>query len=140
MKIPVLANLKVGFNLKDHVAFQGLRFVYNNSHDHTYFEHTNEDLVKYLKEGSGPLTSNGIEMIAFLKTPKSKEKSKYPDIELVMKRDYYLPGMYVSAKTVVIITDISLFVSMVQCSIHGLAHQVDFGSTFFHQGRILFWT
>lgn len=92
LKIPVVADLKVGYNLKDHIAFQGLKFVYNTTHDPTFFNYHHEDYVKYLKEGSGPLSSNGLEMIAFLKTAKSKDKSKYPDIGLVMRRDHYMPG------------------------------------------------
>lgn len=112
-KIPVVANLKVGYNLKDHLAFQGLRFVYDNTHDHTFYEHSHDDLVRYLKDGAGPLTSNGIEMLAFLKTPKSKDKTKYPDIELIMKRDYYLPGMFFNQKNNTIYKYTKLYLSVV---------------------------
>lgn len=93
MKIPVLANLKVGYNMRDHISFQGLRFVYNTSYDDIYYHHKHDFYTNYLRDGSGPLSANGLEMIAFLKTHKSKDKSKYPDIELLMRRDYYVPGL-----------------------------------------------
>lgn len=92
LKIPVVADLAVGHNLKDHVAFHGLRFVYNTTLDPVFFKHSHDDYVSYLKEGGGPLASNGLEMVAFLKTHLSKNKAKYPDIELLMARDHYLPG------------------------------------------------
>lgn len=92
LKIPVVADLKVGYNLHDHVSFEGLHFVYNTTHDPVYYHHSHDDYLNYLKDGSGPLTANGLELIAFLKTKLSKDKSKYPDIQLLMKREQYIPG------------------------------------------------
>lgn len=92
LKIPVLADLKVGKNLRDQIAFQGLNFVYNTTHDPVYYHHSYDDYAKYLRDGSGPLAATGLELVAFLKTAKSKDKTKYPDIELLIRRENYIPG------------------------------------------------
>lgn len=78
--------------MRDHVAFQGIHFVYNTSHDPVYYKHNHDDYMKYLKDGLGPLTANGLELVGFLKTHISKDKAKYPDIQLVFKREGFLPG------------------------------------------------
>lgn len=95
LKIPLLADLKVGYNLRDQIAFQGLNFIYNTTHDPVYHSHSHNDYVSYLKDGSGPLAATGLELVAFLKTAKSKDKSKYPDVELLLKRENYIPGTFV---------------------------------------------
>lgn len=82
----------MGHNLQDHVAFEGLSFVYNATDDPMARHHSHDDYIRFLRDASGPLTSNGLELLGFLKTNRSKEKSKYPDIELLMRREANIPG------------------------------------------------
>lgn len=85
LEIPCLVDLPgVGQNLRDHVGFLGLSFLFNSSLiDLPHFDDY-DSLIAYLKNGKGPLTTNGIEALAFVKTEKAKDKHpSYPDIELI---------------------------------------------------------
>ncbi|KAJ8958498.1 hypothetical protein NQ318_002292 [Aromia moschata] len=87
---PPVADLKVGHNLKDHIAFVGLNFVFNETAKEV---HEGEDsVVDYLKNAKGPLTTAGAEVLGFLKTEISKDKSDYPDVELLITMDLYNKG------------------------------------------------
>lgn len=90
--IETLADLKVGQDLREHISFFGLNFILNETQvtkDDNY-----DDVVDYLKNGKGPLTNPGVEIIGFLKTMASKDKLNYPDVELVVTNSIYNEGMY----------------------------------------------
>lgn len=91
--IPVIQNLKVGFNLQDHVSLSGLAFTVNESI--TILENRVRnpvDVFNYIRNGRGPYTvPGGAEGIAFVKTKYASEfgdeltsHPDYPDMELVM--------------------------------------------------------
>ena len=84
LNIPVIQNLKVGYNLQDHISVPGLVFLVNESvtfndlsmqHPDNYFD--------YFVNHRGPFTiPGGAEALAFLNTKFNKDAT-YPDIELV---------------------------------------------------------
>ncbi|EFA05536.1 glucose dehydrogenase [FAD, quinone]-like [Tribolium castaneum] len=82
-----VADLKVGHNLKIRPSFVGLDFLYTAEEAQSHDEY--HDILKYLKYGKGPLTSPGIEALAFLKTNISKSPLTYPDIELKFLSRYH---------------------------------------------------
>lgn len=86
LKIHPVVDLKVGHNLKIRPSFIGLDFLFSESKE-SYDEY--HDILKYLKYGKGPLTSPGIEAIAFIKTNHSKTPLTYPDIELKFLSKYH---------------------------------------------------
>ncbi|XP_022901081.1 glucose dehydrogenase [FAD, quinone]-like [Onthophagus taurus] len=81
--IEQIHELPVGENLKDHIAYVGLNFVSNETLSKSKSDH-DEDLIHWLKDGSGPLSKIGIEGLAFIKTEISKVKKDHPDIELIL--------------------------------------------------------
>ncbi|XP_018569548.1 glucose dehydrogenase [FAD, quinone] [Anoplophora glabripennis] len=90
LEIQPVADLKVGHGLKDHLAFIGLNFVFNETNDQLHKDY--DAVVDYLKNGKGPLTSLGLEAIGFVKTEASKEKTDYPDVEFLITTDIYNKG------------------------------------------------
>lgn len=82
--------MKVGHGLKDHLAFIGLNFVFNETNEEAHKDY--DAVVDYLKNGKGPLTSLGVEALGFLKTEASKEKADYPDVEFLITTDIYNKG------------------------------------------------
>jgi choline dehydrogenase-like flavoprotein len=86
LNIPVLANLKVGYNLQDHVSLSGLTFIVNQPVTVVEQEvRRPRYLLDYTLFNRGPLTlPAGAEGIAFVKTNISYLPADYPDIELVM--------------------------------------------------------
>ncbi|RZC38080.1 GMC oxred N domain containing protein, partial [Asbolus verrucosus] len=80
LKIHLVSDLKVGHNLKIRPSFIGLDFVYKEPKNDGYNEYHN--ILNYLKYDKGPLTSPGIDALAYLKTNVSKDPVNYPDIEL----------------------------------------------------------
>lgn len=71
--IPVLKDLRVGFNLQDHTGLSGLIFLVNESISITETSVQNpRDIVDYFLYGRGPFTSpGGAEGVAFLKVENS---------------------------------------------------------------------
>lgn len=73
LKIPVIQNLKVGYNLQDHVGLSGLAFVVNEPI--TISESSVQGvsaIFSYYILGRGPFTlPGGAEGLAFVKTPNS---------------------------------------------------------------------
>ncbi|KAJ8958502.1 hypothetical protein NQ318_002296 [Aromia moschata] len=159
LHIPVLADLMVGHNFKDHLSFIGLNFVIQPSHGHhvelppkesnsdhmlfhdhehhelhhdktmthdnikqpeqghhdkIHYDNTNgdipslyqrygileghrecdreNDIVEYLKNRKGPLTTTGLELVGFLKTEHSRDKTDYPDVGILVTRNLYNKG------------------------------------------------
>ncbi|KAL6262875.1 hypothetical protein P5V15_005664 [Pogonomyrmex californicus] len=85
--IPVIEDLPVGFNLQDHVSMSALTFLVNESVSvvEPRVASNPVNFLKYLKEGTGPLTiPGGAEALAFINTKANSnmkktqaEKSKY---------------------------------------------------------------
>ncbi|KAJ8937530.1 hypothetical protein NQ314_011809 [Rhamnusium bicolor] len=90
LDIHPVADLKVGHNLKDHIAFIGLNFVFNETSSEEHKEY--DAVVDYLKNGKGQLTSIGVDALGFLKTEVSKDKGDYPDVEFYISTDIYNKG------------------------------------------------
>ena len=104
--IPVIQDLKVGYNLQDHLGASGLVFLVNQSITITESKVANpRNLVDFWLFGQGPFTSpGGAEGLAFLKVNNSKlgnfpgnlaspstaspshliSAKNYPDIEVVL--------------------------------------------------------
>lgn len=84
--IPVIKDLKVGYNLQDHNTLSGLVFTVNKPVTIIDAEVRNPIYtMEYLLFNRGPLTlPGGAEGIAFIKTPNSTLDADYPDIELVV--------------------------------------------------------
>lgn len=83
--IPVLRDLRVGYNLQDHITLNGLAFSINTStlNDHKVMNPT--DILSYILKGKGPYTvPGGAEAMAFVKTPNSLFDSDYSDMEIVL--------------------------------------------------------
>lgn len=83
--IPVLQDLKVGYNLQDHMAMSALAFFVNESVTVSDRGVQNPvDIFNYIFNGRGPYTiPGGAEALAFVQT-KYAEIQNYPDIELVL--------------------------------------------------------
>ncbi|XP_047999288.1 glucose dehydrogenase [FAD, quinone]-like [Leguminivora glycinivorella] len=83
-QIPVIQNLKVGYNLQDHVAAGGVDFLLQkNAHEAVDVECGSLDTsLNYAVNGTGPLTSlGGVEGLAFVNTKYANASEDYPDIE-----------------------------------------------------------
>lgn len=86
LNIPVHADLKVGYNLQDHVSLSALTFLVNQPVTVVEQEMRRpRHFIDYTLFNRGPLTlPAGAEGIAFVKTNISFLPADYPDIELVM--------------------------------------------------------
>jgi hypothetical protein len=95
LNIPVHSDLKVGYNLQDHVSLSPLTFLVNQPV--TILESNMRRpkfVLEYLFKNGGPFTlPAGAEGIAFVKTNISYLPADYPDIELVMTLNYLLKLM-----------------------------------------------
>ncbi|XP_031330240.1 glucose dehydrogenase [FAD, quinone]-like [Photinus pyralis] len=89
LHIPVICDLPVGKQLKDHIGFLGINYVANATHP-KLDEH--EEIVQWLKHGAGPLSSLSIEGLAFVKTNHSKDHGHYPDVELLFAPTLHFSG------------------------------------------------
>lgn len=88
--IETLADLKVGHDLKNQMSFLGLNFILNGTQ--TAADPHYDEVVDYLKNGHGPLTTPGIEVIGFVKTEASKEQHDQPDVQLLFTNKLYNNG------------------------------------------------
>ncbi|XP_013108372.1 glucose dehydrogenase [FAD, quinone] [Stomoxys calcitrans] len=83
--ITVLKDLKVGFNLQDHITMNGLVFSVNETTINDLRLLNPTDILHYLLQGRGPYTvPGGAEALAFLRTPGSSFDSDYSDMEIVL--------------------------------------------------------
>ncbi|CAH1393790.1 unnamed protein product [Nezara viridula] len=82
--IPVIRDLKVGYNLQDHVSMAGLAFFINDTISIVEDRYRNPRyIIDYWLNGKGPYTlPGGAEALAFYET-KYNHRSGHPDIELV---------------------------------------------------------
>ncbi|XP_017779939.1 PREDICTED: glucose dehydrogenase [FAD, quinone]-like [Nicrophorus vespilloides] len=83
--IPVVRDLPVGETLYDHLTFLGLLFKSNDTITINYSDLENpRSFISLVSNGTGPLTSlGGVEALAYIQTNVSREKDKYPDVELI---------------------------------------------------------
>lgn len=97
MSIPVIQDLKVGYNLMDHMAVIGLTFPVNESvslRSDSVFQ-DGKDLIDYFRYHKGPLTTAGaVEAVAFYDSENLTDTKGYPDIELI-----FIGGSIVSDPT-----------------------------------------
>lgn len=108
LDIDVIEDLPVGFNLQDHVSMSALTFLVNESV--TIVEprlgSNPIDFLKYLTEGTGPLTiPGGAEALALVNTKannqiKKREKLKYIQrVNTLKKNEQYGKHSALSRKT-----------------------------------------
>lgn len=85
LTIPVVSDLKVGYNLQDHMALSTLAFLVNESITVSDVGVQNpRDIFDYVVNGRGPFTlPGGAEGLAFVRS-KYNTLDDYPDIELVL--------------------------------------------------------
>lgn len=80
--IPLVANLKVGHNLQDHVGLGGLTFVVNKPV--TFKKDRFQTLavaMNYILYEKGPMTTQGVEGLAFVNTKYAPTSGNWPDIQ-----------------------------------------------------------
>ncbi|XP_060803797.1 glucose dehydrogenase [FAD, quinone]-like [Amyelois transitella] len=87
VRIPVVKDLPVGFNLMDHIAAGGLHFVVNKQKDPSSIEYVlfHLDLVyNWMKTHKGPLAlPGGCEALVFTNLDDKFNASGWPDMELL---------------------------------------------------------
>lgn len=80
--IPVISNLRVGDNLQDHVGLGGLTFLVNKQITlmRQRFQ-TFSVMFEYIVNERGPMTTPGIEGLAFLNSKYANKSGDYPDVQ-----------------------------------------------------------
>lgn len=83
--IPVLKNLRVGYNLMDHIALGGLTFLIDKPYSLRTEKMLNrENLNMYLNHHKGPLSiPGGCEVLSFHDLQNPNDPDGYPDMELL---------------------------------------------------------
>ncbi|XP_075222636.1 glucose dehydrogenase [FAD, quinone]-like [Lycorma delicatula] len=83
--IPVIKDLKAGYNLQDHVSMGGLAFLVNDTVSIVESRYQGPQyLLDYLLNGDGPLTlPGGAEALGLYRTGIVDGPSDHPDMELV---------------------------------------------------------
>ncbi|KAG8222614.1 hypothetical protein J437_LFUL002607 [Ladona fulva] len=81
--IPLVADLKVGHNLQDHIGLGGLTFVVDEPVTFTKARfQTAPVALEYALNGRGPMTTlGGVEGLAFLNTKYAEPSGDWPDIQ-----------------------------------------------------------
>ncbi|KAJ8917312.1 hypothetical protein NQ315_002330 [Exocentrus adspersus] len=80
--IPVHSDLKVGHNLQDHVGLGGLTFIVDSPITFTKKRYqTMAVAMEYIVREKGPLTSLGVEGLAFVNTKYAPSSGNWPDIQ-----------------------------------------------------------
>ncbi|XP_050302409.1 glucose dehydrogenase [FAD, quinone]-like [Anthonomus grandis grandis] len=85
--IPVLSNLRVGYNLMDHIAIGGITFLINEAISlKTERLINNQNLRDYLNKHRGPMSiPGGCEVLVFHDFDNPGNPDGYPDIELLFQ-------------------------------------------------------
>ncbi|XP_020290755.1 glucose dehydrogenase [FAD, quinone] [Pseudomyrmex gracilis] len=80
--IPVISDLRVGDNLQDHVGLGGLTFLIKEpiTLQKDRFQ-TFSVMMEYVLKERGPMTTSGIEGLAFLNTKYADKSGDYPDMQ-----------------------------------------------------------
>lgn len=108
LNIPVIKDLKVGYNLQDHMALSTLAFLVNESVTISDYGVQNPThILDYLINSKGPYTiPGGAQGLAFVKTRyASNENDDYPDIELVLGSGALNGDLYGSLRNLLGIPD-----------------------------------
>lgn len=80
--IPVLSDLKVGHNLQDHVGLGGFTFIIDDPISFKKDRFQNFGVaMEYILNERGPLTSLGVEGVAFVNTKYAPESGTWPDVQ-----------------------------------------------------------
>lgn len=80
--IPILADLRVGDNLQDHVGLGGLTFLVNEPITVTKQRFQNFPvMMEYILKERGPMTTPGVEGLAFVNSRYADKSGDYPDIQ-----------------------------------------------------------
>lgn len=81
-KIPVLSDLKVGYNLQDHIGLGGLTFLIDEPISFTKNRYQNLPVfLEYILRERGPLTTTGVEGLAFVNTIYANRTKDWPDMQ-----------------------------------------------------------
>ncbi|KAL0266696.1 UNVERIFIED_CONTAM: hypothetical protein PYX00_009169 [Menopon gallinae] len=82
LNIPVLRDLKVGYNLQDHVGLGGLTFLVNApiTFKKDRFQ-TPSVAMEYIMNEKGPMTTLGVEALAFVNTKYAPPGGNWPDVQ-----------------------------------------------------------
>ncbi|XP_074030297.1 glucose dehydrogenase [FAD, quinone] [Leptinotarsa decemlineata] len=85
--IPVISNLKVGYNLMDHIATGGITFLINQPYSLRTDRIINkENLNLYLNHHKGPMSiPGGCEVLIFHDFSNPNDPDGYPDMELLFQ-------------------------------------------------------
>ncbi|CAG9770840.1 unnamed protein product [Ceutorhynchus assimilis] len=85
--IPVISNLRVGYNLMDHIAIGGITFLINETISlKTERLISNQYLKDFFNDHKGPLTiPGGCEVLIFHDFEHPGDPNGYPDIELLFQ-------------------------------------------------------
>ncbi|XP_026668294.1 glucose dehydrogenase [FAD, quinone]-like, partial [Ceratina calcarata] len=80
--IPVLSDLRVGDNLQDHVGLGGFTFIVNEpfSIRKDRFQ-TFSVMMEYILREKGPMTTPGVEGLAFVNTKYADKSIDFPDVQ-----------------------------------------------------------
>lgn len=90
--IPVIQDLKVGYNLQDHQAVGGVIFTVNQSVALKFERVLNlQNMITFGDYHRGPLAIPNAEAIAFLETRPNPKEKDFPDMELL-----FVGGSYIS--------------------------------------------
>ncbi|KAL5240755.1 hypothetical protein ACI65C_008165 [Semiaphis heraclei] len=80
--IKPVVNLKVGHNLQDHVGLGGLTFLIDDPITFKKSRFTSASVaLDYIMNERGPLTSSGVEGLAFVNTKYADPSGEFPDIQ-----------------------------------------------------------
>ncbi|XP_072381740.1 uncharacterized protein [Diabrotica undecimpunctata] len=100
-------NLDIRYETKDHTFIPQIGVSYEQellqrkeetikqeSEMHWVNDHSDEDIIKYLRYGKGPLSTTGLQLIGYVKTEFSRDKTDYPDVQLLIKKTHPKGGCY----------------------------------------------
>lgn len=88
LNIPNLSNLRVGYNLMDHITLGGLTFMINKPYSLTTERILNNRtaLIEYLSYHNGPISiAGGCEVVAFYDLKNPNDPDGHPDLELLFQ-------------------------------------------------------
>lgn len=86
--IPMLANLRVGYNLMDHITIGGLTFMIDKPYSLTTQSILNNrtTLIQYLSYHQGPIAiAGGCEVVGFYDLKHPNDPDGWPDMELLFQ-------------------------------------------------------
>lgn len=88
LNIPIMSNLRVGYNLMDHITLGGITFMIDKPYSLTTDRVLNNRsaLIQYLSYHRGPISiAGGCEVIAFYDLKDPTNPDGYPDLELLFQ-------------------------------------------------------